>query len=67
MYVDDMIAGYKENGLSSLATIGIPSILGVGVQTYESKKPENKTPFKKNKEEMKKKKKEIRKSMGLKD
>ena len=67
MYVDDMIAGYKENGLSSLATIGIPSILGVGVQTYESKKPENKTQFKKNKEEMKKKKKEIRKSMGLKD
>ena len=35
MYVDDMVTAYKENGLVSLATIGVPSILGVGVQTYD--------------------------------
>jgi len=34
MYVDDMIDAYKQSGPVSLATIGIPSILGVGVQTY---------------------------------
>lgn len=38
MYVDDMVAGYKENGLSSLLTIGVPAILGVGVQTYSDTK-----------------------------
>lgn len=38
MYVDDMIAGYKKDGAVSLLTIGIPSLLGVGVQTYEDKK-----------------------------
>lgn len=38
MYVDDIVAGYKESGMVSLATILVPSILGVGVQTYESKK-----------------------------
>lgn len=37
MYVDDMITGYKENGVVSLVTIGLPSILGIGVQTYEDK------------------------------
>jgi hypothetical protein len=37
MYVDDMVAAYKESGIVSLATIGLPSILGVGVQTYEDK------------------------------
>jgi len=35
MYVDDMVTAYKDNGLISFATIGIPSILGVGVQTYK--------------------------------
>ena len=38
MYVDDMIAGYKEQGMLSLSTILTPSLLGVGVQTYEDSK-----------------------------
>jgi|GEM_PF-3164123 len=37
MYVDDMITAYKQDGISSLATVALPSILGVGVQTYEEK------------------------------
>ena len=37
MYVDDAVAGYKEQGLVSLATIFAPSVLGIGVQTYEDK------------------------------
>lgn len=37
MYVDDMIAGWKNQGATSLVTIGVPSILGVGVQAYEDK------------------------------
>ena len=37
MYVDDMIDAYKQSGPISLATIGLPSVLGVGVQTYADK------------------------------
>jgi len=38
MYIDDMITAYKQDGMTSLLTVGLPSILGVGVQTYEDKK-----------------------------
>jgi len=37
MYVDDMVTGWKQDGVTSLATIGLPSIFGVGVQTYQDK------------------------------
>lgn len=34
MYTDDMIDGWKKDGALSLATIVLPSIFGIGVQTY---------------------------------
>jgi len=45
MYVDDMITAYKENGAMSFLTVGLPSIFGIGVQTYEPKKSSKKFPL----------------------
>jgi len=45
MYVDDMVTAYKESGAMSFLTVGLPSIFGVGVQTYEPKKSSKKFPL----------------------
>lgn len=38
MYVDDIKDAWKQEGVSSLLTIGAPGLFGIGTQTYPDKK-----------------------------
>ena len=38
MYADDMVQGWKEDGITSIGTILAPSLFGIGVQNYSDVK-----------------------------
>lgn len=37
MWIDDIVDDYKQDGAASILTAGVPSIFGIGVQTYVPK------------------------------
>jgi hypothetical protein len=39
MYVDDLIQAYNDSGITSLATVLVPDVFGIGVSTYPEKTP----------------------------
>ena len=41
--IQDLIDAMKDKGVSALLSVGVPSALGVGVNTYDEKPIKNKT------------------------